>query len=471
MLHLITLLVSTLAAEPQQPNIVVMYVDDMGWGDLPSQGATEWKMPNLDRLQDEGTRFTQFYVAQPVCSASRAALLTGCYPNRLGIHGALWPKAPHGIHEDETTIAEMLKAQGYTTGVFGKWHLGTQPFFLPPNHGFDEFLGIPYSNDMWPGHPERPKQWPPLPLIEGRDTIERIDTLDGQAPLTRRFTERAVEFIDRAVESETPFFCYVPHPQPHVPLARGEAFAGSSEQGWYGDVMQEIDWSMGEIMAALDRHEIADDTLVIFASDNGPWLNYGDHAGTVAHLREGKGTTFEGGVRVPCIARWPGRVRPDHISDVHWMTIDLLPTIAAITGAPLPERSIDGADATAVLAGDPDAGPPQEAYLFYYRENELQAIRSGRWKLHLPHSYRSLEGRPGGSGGVPIKYNYGMHQPLALYDIEVDPAESIDVQHAHPEVMAHMLSLAEAARSDLGDKLTKRAGAGRREPGRIEGDG
>ncbi len=454
--------------EGATPNIVVMFVDDMGWGDLPSQGATTWSMPNLDRLEDEGTRFTQFYVAQPVCSASRAALLTGCYPNRLGIHGALAPRNTHGIHADETTLAELLKTKGYATGIFGKWHLGHHEAFLPTNHGFDEYLGIPYSNDMWPGHPVRPKDWPPLPLIDGTETIEAITTLDRQHPLTAAFTERAVDFIDR--NADGPFFVYVPHPQPHVPLARGEAFAGSSEQGWYGDVMQEIDWSMGQVLEALDRNGVADNTLVIFASDNGPWLNYGDHAGTAAHLREGKGTTFEGGVRVPCIARWPGHVKPGHINDTHWMTIDLLPTVAGIVDADLPVRSIDGADAIDVLTSQPGATPPQDAYLFYYRQNELQAIRSGRWKLHLPHVYRSLEGREGGSGGTPVNYTWGVQHPLALYDLQVDPAESVDVQHAHPEVMAHMLAIAEAARADLGDSITQREGNGRRQPGQVAVD-
>ena len=453
------------ADRSRSPNIVLMYVDDMGWGDLPSQGATGWAMPALDRLEDEGTRFTEFYVAQPVCSASRAALLTGCYPNRLGIHGALAPRNNHGIHDDELTMAELLKARGYATGIFGKWHLGHHEQFLPTNHGFEEYLGIPYSNDMWPGHPVSPKNWPPLPLIEGTETVEAITTLDRQHPLTRAFTERAVDFIDR--NADGPFFVYIPHPQPHVPLARGEAFAGSSEQGWYGDVMQEIDWSMGQLLEALERNGVADDTLVIFASDNGPWLNYGDHAGTAAHLREGKGTTFEGGVRVPCIARWPGRVKPGHINDTHWMTIDLLPTVAGIVDGELPEHVIDGADALTVLTSTDEGRSPQETYLFYYRSNELQAIRHSRWKLHLPHVYRTLEGRQGGTGGTPVNYTWGKQQPLALYDVEVDPAESVDVQHAHPEVMAHMLRLAEAARADLGDSITKREGIGRRQPGRV----
>ncbi len=450
----------------RRPNIVIMYVDDMGWGDLPSQGATGWTMPSLERMEREGTRYTKFYVAQPVCSASRAALLTGCYPNRLGIHGALAPSAKHGIHEDETTLAEICKSQGYATGMFGKWHLGHHKQFLPVHHGFDEYLGIPYSNDMWPGHPVTPKNWPKLPLIQGDETIEIVEDYDDQDVLTRRLTEGAVDFIHR--HADEPFFLYVPHPQPHVPLGADPNFKGSSEQGFYGDVMQEIDWSMGQILEALDEEGLADDTLVIFTSDNGPWINYGDHAGTTAHLREAKGTTFDGGVRVPCIARWPGRIQANHVNDTMWMNIDVLPTVAGLVGADLPGRPIDGRDARPLLVSASDAASPQEVYLFYYGNNNLEAIRWGRWKLHLPHTYRSMEGRPGGTGGKPTRYTYGIKQDLALYDVEVDPGETTDVSHAHPDVMAHMLELVEAARADLGDNLVKREGRGVREPGRLE---
>ena len=444
------------------PNIVIVFVDDMGWGDLPSQGSTGWKMPNLERMEREGTRFTQFSVAQPVCSASRAALMTGCWPNRIGIHGALGPWSSVGINPDETTLAELCKQRGYATAAIGKWHLGHQPEFLPMRHGFDLFFGIPYSNDMWPGHPERPKEWPPLPLIEGEKTIERISAIDRQDPLTSRFTDRAVQFVQE--HHERPFLLYLAHPQPHVPLACGPKWKGSSEQGAYGDVMQELDWSVGQVLDALDDHELSDRTIVVFASDNGPWLSYGDHAGTTGGLREGKGTTFEGGVRVPCIIRWPGHVPAGGVSDAPWGTVDLLPTLAAAIGADTPPH-LDGRDATAVITG---TGPPsRDVFLSYYRTNELQAVRMGRWKLHLPHGYRSLEGRPAGKDGTPAKYTYGMPQSLALYDLCEDPHETTDVQLAHPEVMARMLEIVEAARTDLGDALSGREGAGRRPPGRV----
>lgn len=446
----------------EQPNIVIVFVDDMGWGDLPSQGATGWKMPNLARLEREGTRFTHFSVAQPVCSASRAALLTGCWPNRIGIHGALGPWSEVGLHSGETTLAELCKEKGYATAAIGKWHLGYQPEFLPTRHGFDSFFGIPYSNDMWPGHPERPKAWPPLPLIEDAETIERISTLDQQDPLTERLTRRAVEFIDQ--HHESPFLVYLAHPQPHVPLACGERWKGSSEQGLYGDVMQEIDWSVGELLQAIDRNKIADRTFILFASDNGPWLSYGDHAGTTGGLREGKGSTFEGGVRVPCIIRWPGHIPSGKVCDKPWGTVDLLPTIASMIGADV-SWPIDGADASGLLVGG--AEPKREIFLSYYRTNELQAVRMGRWKLHLPHGYRSLEGRSGGSGGTPTKYTYGVQQELALYDLAEDPGETTDVQASHPEVMARMLAIVEGARNELGDALTDHPGTMLREPGRV----
>jgi len=463
----LVLAVSTLAVPTSEevdsgPNIVVVFVDDMGWGDLPSQGGTGWDMPHLARLEREGTRFTHFTVAQPVCSASRAALLTGCWPNRMGIQGALGPWSDVGLHADETTLAEVCRAAGYATAAVGKWHLGHHPKFLPTAHGFDSFLGIPYSNDMWPGHPERPKQWPPLPLIEGDAVIERIETIEGQNPLTERFTRRAVAFIDE--HHDEPFLLYLAHPQPHVPLACGPRWRGSSDQGLYGDVMQEIDWSVGEVLNALDTHGVADRTIVLFASDNGPWLSYGDHAGSTGGLREGKGTTFEGGLRVPCLIRWPGQIPAGSVNAAPWSAVDVLPTLTRAIGT-LPNPDIDGRDATAVWQGGTEA--PREADLYYYRTNELQAIRSGKWKLHLPHGYRSLEGRAGGRGGVPASYTWNKPQPLALYDLDEDPAETTDVQADHPEVVARLLAIAEAARSDLGDALTERQGSGTRKSGQV----
>ncbi len=450
-------------AETAPPNIVIIFVDDMGWGDLPSQGASEWKMPNLARMEQEGSRFTHFSVAQPVCSASRVALLTGCYPNRLGIHGALGPNNTHGLNTDETTLAELAKSGGYATGIFGKWHLGHLPEFLPTRHGFDEYFGIPYSNDMWPGHPESPKAWPPLPLIEGDQVVEVIETLDQQGTLTRRITEHAVDFIER--HRDGPFLLYVPHPQPHVPLAHDPRFAGTSTQGMYGDVMHELDWSVGEILNALEKNGVADNTFVMFSSDNGPWLSYGDHAGDTGELREGKGTTFEGGVRVPCIIRWPGHVPGGTVNATPWRSIDVFPTIANAMSSEPSDRAIDGVDATGILTGTQHVA--MQPLLYYYRTNELQAVRSGRWKLHLPHGYRSLENRPGGSGGTPAKYRYNVPQSLALFDLDTDPSESVDVKEAHPEVVQRLLVIAESARKDLGDTLSDRPGSGLREPGRA----
>ncbi|MDP7028985.1 MAG: sulfatase [Phycisphaerales bacterium] len=466
---MIDLLLACCLAEPSAtevthaaPNIVIVFVDDMGWGDLPSQGASGWSMPNLARLEREGTRFTHFTVAQPVCSASRAALLTGCWPNRLGIHGALGPSSEVGLHSKETTLAELCKASGYATAAIGKWHLGDHPAFLPTRHGFDTFFGIPYSNDMWPGHPELPKHWPPLPLIEQDVVIERIETLEGQRPLTSRFTRCAVEFIHN--HADTPFLLYLAHPQPHVPLACGDQWRGSSEQGLYGDVMQEIDWSVGEVLEALDTNDLAERTIVLFASDNGPWLSYGDHAGSTGGLREGKGTTYEGGLRVPCLVRWPGQVPAGAVEHAPWGSIDVMPTLASAIGTPI-GHGIDGRDATSVLRGNGE--PSREVDLYYYRTNELQAVRSGTWKLHLPHGYRSLEGRPGGSGGVPATYTWNVPQPLALYDLASDPGETTDVQASHPEIVERLLATVEAARADLGDALTQRLGVGLREPGRV----
>jgi arylsulfatase A len=444
------------------PNVVIIFTDDQGYADVGVHGAKSFHTPSLDRLAREGVRFTDFYVAQPVCSASRAALLTGCYPNRIGIHGALGPNARHGLHPDEVTVAEVVKSRGYATAIFGKWHLGHHPEFLPLRHGFDEYFGLPYSNDMWPFHPEAaPGTFPDLPLIEGEAMVQLNP---DQRQFTRRFTERAVQFIAR--NQNRPFLLYLAHPMPHVPLYVSEAFAGSSDSGMYGDVMQELDWSVGEILEALRRHRLERRTLVIFLSDNGPWLSYGDHAGSAAPLREGKGTAWEGGVRVPALMRWPGQIPAGTVCREPAMTIDLLPTIARLTGGELPEHRLDGRDIWPLLAGEPGARSPHPAYFFYYHVNELHAVRSGRWKLMLPHNYRTLAGRPGGKGGLPARYE-SAQVGLELFDLETDPGERIDVAGSHPDVVARLLELAEEARVDLGDSLTERPGRNRREPGRL----
>ena len=448
--------------EPQgrPPNVVIILSDDQGYADVGVFGAKGFQTPNLDRMAREGRRFTRFYVSQPVCSASRAALLTGCYSNRIGIHGALGPKAEHGISDKETTLAEVLKRRGYATAIYGKWHLGHHPQFLPVHHGFDDYFGLPYSNDMWPKHPTD-KSYPPLPLVE-RDRV--VQVMPDQTQLTTWYTERAVKFIEE--NRDRPFFLYVPHNMPHVPLHVSEKFRGKSERGLYGDVIMEIDWSVGQVLEALTRNGIDRDTLVIFLSDNGPWLSYGDHAGSAGPLREGKGTSWEGGVRVPCIMRWPARIPARSVCREPAMTIDLLPTIAKVAGAALPPLPIDGMDIGPLILGEPGAHNPHEAYFFYYETNQLQAVSSGRWKLHLPHTYRTLSGGPGGTGGQPAPYS-PVQMGLELYDLETDVGERTNVAAAHPEVVRRLEALAEKCRDDLGDSLTNRIGKNVRAPGRF----
>ena len=462
-------IVSTAAAADRPPNIVLIFTDDQGYGDIGAFGAKGYTTPHLDSLARDGMKFTNFHVAQAVCSASRAALLTGCYPNRLGLHGALGPNATHGLHADETTLAEVLKARGYATGMAGKWHLGHHEAFLPNRHGFDEAYGLPYSNDMWPHHPEaKPGSYPKLPLLENGRVVDDDVTADDQRLLTTRYTEKAVSFIDR--HKDQPFFFYLAHSMPHVPLYVSEKFAGKSAQGAYGDVIMEIDWSVGEVLAALDRNGLAKDTLVIFTTDNGPWLSYGDHAGSAGPLREGKGTAWEGGVRVPCLMRWPGQLEAGTVNDHFLMTIDVLPTIAGRVGAPPPALPIDGRDVWPLVSGQPGATNPHDGYGLWYAQNELQAVVSGdgRWKLVLPHRYRTLGGRPGGTGGTPARYATVDLKAPALYDLQADPGETTDRAAEQPDVVARLQAFAETCRAELGDTLTQKpAGAGTRKPGSV----
>ena len=447
-----------------ETNVIIVFLDDMGYGDLTATGATGFKTPNLDRLGVEGMRFTNFYVAQAVSSASRAGLLTGCYPNRIGFSGALGPNARTGIADSEETIAEVLKKKGYATAAFGKWHLGHHPQFLPPNHGFDEYYGIPYSNDMWPYHPQTPTAYPPLPMIEGVRIVNPEVTAADQEQMTTQFTERAVQFIER--NRNNPFFLYLAHPMPHVPLFVSDKFKGKSEYGLYGDVMMEIDWSVGELMNALERNGIEKNTLIIFTSDNGAWINYGNHAGSSGGLREAKGTVFEGGVRVPCIMRWHGKIPAGTICNRLASTIDLLPTIANICDAPLPSLKIDGVDITSLLIGDEKANP-REHFLYYYNRNSLKAVRNDRFKLVLPHLGRSYAGFLPGNNGRPGQVNENHQENFALYDLIRDPGERYDVQSVYPEVIAELMKIIEAARSDLGDDLTGHTGTGRRAGGTL----
>jgi arylsulfatase A-like enzyme len=445
------------------PNFIVIYADDMGYADIgpfsTGTGAARPVTPNLDRMAAEGMRLTNFYVAQAVCSASRAALLTGSYSNRVGILGALNHNADHGINPDELTIAEVLKTRGYATAIYGKWHLGHRAPFLPTAHGFDEYFGLPYSNDMWPRHPQQKNFYPDLPLIEGT-AVKALDP--DQTQLTSWYTERAVSFIER--NRERPFFLYVPHAMPHVPLFVSDKHQGKTAGGLYGDVIAEIDWSVGQILDAVRRAGRDNDTLVIFTSDNGPWLSYGNHGGSAGPFREGKGTAFEGGMRVPFVARWPGRIPAGGSGAQPAMTIDLLPTLAGLAGAALPAgRTLDGRDIWSILSSGGKTDSPHEALYFYWGA-ELHAVRSGRWKLHLPHPYQSLA--VAGADGVPGKY-VRREIGLSLFDLENDPGESTDVSAAHPDVVRRLLEHAERAREDLGDSLTKRTGANVRPPGRI----
>ncbi len=444
------------------PNVVIIFTDDQGYGDLGVFGAEGYETPNIDRMATEGRMFTQWYAAQPVCTASRTGLLTGCYPNRLGMHGAVGPGTRHGINSEEMTMAEMFKQKDYATAIFGKWHLGDHEKFLPPNHGFDEYFGIPYSNDMWPEHPTA-KHFPPLPLIEGTERLRIADAHD-QRMMTTWLTARAVDFINR--NRTKPFFLYVPHPQPHVPLFVSDRFAGTTKNGVYGDVISEIDWSVGEILNAISTNGLDEDTLVIFTSDNGPWLSYGTHAGTAGPLREGKGTAWEGGFREPCVMRWPGKIPAGTVCDTTAMNIDLLPTFAKLIDAKLPENEIDGMNIWPIIAGEEGAENPHEAYWVYYKNNELQAVIREDWKLVLPHTYRTLSGREGGADGLPVSYD-NVKSGTELYHIGDDIGESKDLADEMPEKVEEMMKYAEQARAELGDNLTKRKGSGSREPGRL----
>lgn len=457
-------------AAPKLPNVVIVFTDDQGYGDLGVYGAKGYTTPHIDRLAREGVKFTNFHVAQAVCSASRAALLTGNYPNRIGLPGALGPQATHGIHESETTLAEVFKSRGYATGMAGKWHLGHREPFVPNRHGFDESFGLPYSNDMWPHHPEARKgTYPKLPLWENGRMVDDEVTPDEQPNLTTWYTERAVAFIER--NKDRPFFFYLAHSMPHVPLFVSDKFKGKSQQGLYGDVIMEIDWSVGEVMKTLAKHGLERDTLVIFTSDNGPWLSYGNHAGSSGPLREGKGTAWEGGTRVPCIMRWPAQLPAGTTNDRFLMTIDLLPTLARRVGADLPALRIDGHDVWPLLQNQPGAKNPHEGYGMWYAQNQLQAVVSGdgRWKLVFPHKYRTLAGRAGGRDGIPAKYEDGTIAAPQLFDLQNDVGETTDLAAKHPDQVKRLEAFAEKCRADLGDALTNRTGNGVREPGRVAG--
>lgn len=442
-------------------NFVVILMDDMGYGDLRINGATGYDTPNIDRMLGESMVFTHYYAPQAVSGASRAGLLTGCYPNRIGLSGAPFPGSRTGISADEMTIAEVLKQKGYACGAFGKWHLGDNVQFLPLQHGFDEFYGIPYSNDMYPGHPSI--KFPDLPLIEGNQVIEKNP---DQSAFTTNLTGRAVRFIDK--HRREPFFLYLAHPMPHVPLAVSDRFKGKSERGLYGDVMMELDWSIGEILKKLKKEKLDDNTLIIVTSDNGPWLNYGNHAGSTSGLREGKGVSFEGGQRVPCIVRWKGHVQPGTICSRMVAGMDILPTFAEIAGVPLPENRIDGISFLPLLK-DFAATAPRKYFCYYYRANDLEAVTDGHFKLVFPHKYRTYEGFLPGRNGQPgpVDEWFPLKEKL-LFDLWLDPGERYNVIAEYPKVAERLEDFAETVRKDLGDNLTGNKGNGRRKPGYIQ---
>jgi len=432
---------STPAAE--KPNVIVIFCDDLGYGDLGCFGSTKIRTPAVDRMAEEGIRLTSFYSTSGVCSPSRSSLMTGCYPRRVNLHQndrnlcVLFAADHKGLNPRETTVAEVMKRQGYATKCIGKWHLGDQPEFLPTRQGFDSYFGIPYSNDMG-------SKKIPLPLLRD-DKVHEAPV--SQVTLTKRYTEEAIGFIE--ANRNKPFFLYLPHTFPHVPLFASEAFAGKSQGGKYGDAVEEIDWSTGEILGALKRLDLDDRTLVVFTSDNGA------STGSNLPLRGKKGSTDEGGMRVPCVVRWPGKIAPGTTCDAVTSTIDLLPSLAALVGAKLPEgRILDGRDIGPLLAGEKDAVSPHEAF-YYYQMDQLQAVRSGKWKLCLAMEDKKKNwGKPLGKS------------PLKLFDLDADIHEDNDLSAQNPEVVKRLQALADAAREDLGD--VGRAGKGQRRAGWVE---
>ncbi|WP_316809862.1 sulfatase [Pedobacter heparinus] len=454
-----------------QPNVIIINMDDMGYGDTEPYGMTGIPTPNFNKLAAQGMRFTHFNAAQAVCSPSRAALLTGCYPNRLGLSGALSPVSKTALNTAEETIASLLKKAGYKTAMLGKWHLGSKAPNLPVHYGFDSFYGLPYSHDMWPvdyyGKPEDSvpgkKRYPKLPILDGDKVVAYNNTLDDQAKLTGTFTQKAVGFIEQ--NKHHPFFLYLAHPMPHVPLAASARFRGKSELGLFGDVIMELDWSVGEIINALDKNKLAAHTILIVMSDNGPWLRFGNHAGSSGGFRGGKMTVWDGGTRVPCIIRWPGKVAAGSVNSELLTNMDILPTLLDITHAPPPKNKIDGLSFEGLLLGKSDKDPRQVFY-YYYNANSLKAVRYKHWKLVLSHqsvSYTSdmhgKDGLPGAATRLEVK--------MGLYDLAHDPGEAYDVQLQYPEIVKKILVLAEDARTDLGDDLTGRKGKNLREPARV----
>ncbi|MBS1828552.1 MAG: sulfatase [Acidobacteria bacterium] len=448
-----TLLLALLAPK-RPPNVILILTDDQGYGDLSCYGAKDIRTPHIDQLAKEGMRFTDFYAA-PICSPSRAALLTGCYPMRVGIPKVLNSNSPNGIADKEKLLPEILKEKGYATAIYGKWHLGDRPQFNPLRHGFDEYFGTPGSNDMGSNMDLAARQAGKagVALIEGE---KQIETDPDQSQLAHRYTARAIQFMER--NRSKPFFLYLPHNMPHTPIFATAPFQGKSGRGLYGDVVQEIDSTVGELMAAVKRLNLDNDTLIIFTSDNGPWLIFGDHGGSPEPLRGGKREALEGGFRVPAIFRYKGKIPAGRTCREMASNMDILPTIAKLAGGTLPAHPIDGRDIWPLLEGRKNARTPHEAFFFYYQD-ELRAVRSGKWKLILPHTDEAVPdpakiGMGGKRGGVKsVTYQQ------ALFNLETDPKETTDLSSQNPDTVKKLMALVEAMRAELGDSITHRKGS------------
>ncbi len=453
------LLILSLAnlAHARQPNVVFILTDDQGYNDLGCYGSKTIKTPRIDQMAAEGIRLTSFYSVGPVCTPTRAAFMTGCYAQRVGLAevekaGAaksgrvLYQDSPFGLNLDEITIAEMFKSAGYATGMVGKWHLGDAQEFLPTRQGFDSYFGIPYSNDM-----------PPVYFIRNEEIVEREP---DQTTITDRYTEEAIKFIGE--NKDKPFFLYLAHNMPHTPIHAAPRFKGKSAGGLYGDVVEQIDESVGKVLDALAEAKLDQDTIVVFTCDNGPWYLRGEHGGNAFPLRAGKGATYEGGVRVPCIVRWPGKIAPKSESGEIVAMFDFYPTFANAIGAKLPtDRTIDGKDVSEILFGKTPSTPVHDSFL-YYDTSKLSAVRSGKWKLKLE---TTLIEETGGYGKIE---NPQAKIPERLYNLDIDLGEQKSVLEDHPDIADRLRKIADEARKDLGDSRTGVKGANGRPVGRAK---
>jgi arylsulfatase A-like enzyme len=435
------------AATARPPNVVVIFIDDMGYGDIGPFGATKQRTPNLDRMAKEGMKLTSFY-ATPVCSVSRAQMMTGCYGARISVPGVYFPGQSVGLNTSEVTVAERLKEKGYATQMVGKWHLGDQPEFLPTRQGFDHYYGIPYSNDMLKKSAET--KVPVVPVLRDEKVVELMDG-EGQRRMVELYTKEAVDFITRS--KDQPFYLYFAHNAVHTPIWPGAAFAGKSQNGRFGDWVEEVDWSVGQVLDTLREQGLDKDTIVVFTSDNGPWLTKGADGGSAGPLRGGKGSTWEGGVRVPTLAWWPGRVPAGSVNDAVAATIDLLPTFVSLAGGTVPATPvIDGRDITPILLGQSKESAREAHY--YFASYDLQAVRQGRWKL-------ALSPQPEGMGKQAAKTAAG----LRLYDLDAEIGEQTDVAAQHPEVVAKLKALADKMTAEIGGKTP----TARRPAGEVKG--